>query len=134
MNGKNLLRTLFEYVEILIHPSCWGRNYKFNKELDKKINHFIEYRSLYRVRRAGCWLEFTDDVTHITYGFWIENKYYASLSRGSIQRPDCPKEYMILFNQMPSRRTVLRFFRAFKEEIHDEPRDKGNIKEFFKDI
>lgn len=87
---------------------------------------------MYTIWRSGCWLKFKDKATGITWGFWIENNYYASLSRGSYQLRSDTTEQIVQFNRLPSRRTVFRFFRTFKEVIQDKPRDNGAIEEFFK--
>lgn len=135
MNGRDLLKTLFEFAEILIHPSCWTRNYKFSKELDRRINTLIECKDKYTIWRSGCWLKFTDKATHVIYGFWIENNYYASLSKGYIEQPGSSAVgQMVQFMYMPSRRTVFRFFRTFKNEMQDRPINNGNIEKFFRNM
>lgn len=137
MNGRDLLKTLFEFAEILIHPSCWARNYKFDKELDRRINTLIECKDKYTIWRSGCWLKFTDKATHVVYGFWVENNYYASLSKGYIEQPgsSIAGGQMVQFMYMPSRRTVLRFFRTFKNEIRAKPKNNnGNIEKFFRSM
>ena len=136
MNGRDLLKTLFESAEILLHPSCWIRNYKFSKELDGRINTLIDHRDKYTIWRSGCWLKFEDKATKVIYGFWIANNYYASLSRGCIEQPESSigETYIIPFMYMPSRRTVLRFFHTFKNEIQDRPRNTGNIEKFFRSM
>lgn len=136
MNGRDLLKTLFESAEILLHPSCWIRNYKFSKELDRRINTLIDHRDKYTIWRSGCWLKFEDKATKVIYGFWIENNYYASLSRGCIEQPENSiGEANIPFMYMPSRRTVLRFFRTFKNEIQSKPKNNnGNIEKFFRSM
>lgn len=135
MNGRDLLKTLFEFAEILIHPSCWTRNYKFSKELDRRINTLIECKDKYTIWRSGCWLKFTDKATHVVYGFWIENNYYASLSKGYIEQPGSSAVgQMVQFMYMPSRRTVFRFFRTFKNEMQDRPINNGNIEKFFRNM
>ena len=135
MNGRDLLKTLFEFAEILIHPSCWARNYKFSKELDRRINTLIECKDKYIIWRSGCWLKFTDKATHVVYGFWIENNYYASLSKGYIEQSGSSVGQMVPFMYMPSRRTVFRFFRTFKNEIQARPKNNnGNIEKFFRSM
>lgn len=102
-------------IRILTTPSCWIRNYRTDKTVDRFIRTLVEHKDeVEEIRYGNCtiYLKFRGKV----YELWTSNKWYGYLSDIYLipSFDDTYRREKACTNKMPSRGACFLFYDTFE--------------------
>ena len=118
------MKTVFR---ILTTPSCWTRNHKTDKTVDRFVRSIVENKDeveLIGYNECNIYLKFRGKI----FGLWIANRWYAYLNRINLI---ADIKYLYRYERqcerrMPSREACFLFYDTFGAQVDKAIKSREN--------